>query len=188
MAIITATATIGGSPVPAIPAKVAVVMVTLDAPTITPGASPYPYTDSEACLTAKPGTWVTEHDPGSDWAAFKFSGAYDKAEEQEGVSSGGPDSDNPAHAWDASTQVTLTATKERPEAIGKIEVGFIQSAFGLGYSASYGRGTMNGTYGTLIRTGSAPNNQGEALDWIPLDQDTGEPYQDPENQPLAMVW
>ena len=184
--IVHVTATLPGNAVNVAPADVAVVQVTLGTLICALTFSgPKEWDDAGACLTVSAGTWVTAHDPGSDWAAFNFSGSYEDPEPFHCVGSAGTETVDPVHTWDAWTDIKLTAPKDKPEAIGKIEVGFIQLMYGVTYEASYGTANVNGAPRTLVRNGWVPNHEEAALDWINLDP-SGEPDIDPDK--LLWPW
>lgn len=96
-------------------------------------------------------TWVTQNDPGSDWAKFKYNGSLQADEPRKFVNSqgaGGP-------AYKATTPIKLTSPAERATAQQRIQVGFIQHGSDSG-SASY--------VGGLNRTVTTPPD--ETVDWL----------------------
>lgn len=95
--------------------------------------------------------WVITNDPGSDWAKFTYNGTLQAAEPRRFVDSqgaGGP-------AYHASTPVTLTSPPEKPDALQRIQVGYIQHGSDAG-SASYAGG--------LTRTVTTPT--ADTVDWL----------------------
>jgi glycosyltransferase involved in cell wall biosynthesis len=79
--------------------------------------------------------WEISHVPGSDVAAFTFNG-HAQAEEPGNLLRSSNAAANPA-AFTASTTVKLTAPPERPAALQRIEVGYLQGGFDAG-NAQYG--------------------------------------------------
>jgi hypothetical protein len=94
--------------------------------------------------------WVTQNDPGSDWAKFTYNGKMELSEGRVLI-----DSDPSARAFRAETDITLTSPPEKPDALQKIQVGFIQHESESGF-ANY--------EGGLKRTLKLPAS--DAIDWL----------------------
>lgn len=155
---VSATATIANS-LTTTTLDVAVVKVEVTDPVFeTPGKPVFANLTNNSCLVADDPekTWVTVHDPGSDWAAFKYAGTYQAHEPLVGVST----ANEQDVAWSTSTYVTLTAPPARREAIEHIEVGYIQQTLEASHDAKYG---VIGT-DQYKRTGKVPASMG--LDWL----------------------
>ena len=159
---LSASATmVGGGTVAVQPAQVAVVMVTVGSASLTyPGLPGSDFGYSYSCLFQTNGSCTTFHDPGSDYTAFRYSGSYAALEDCDGILSS-----TSGTAWTVSCSVTVTAPVGREDAIGKIEVGFIQNATEPSRgTASYGSGTLGSSSGTLVRNESTAATTG--LDWL----------------------
>jgi glycosyltransferase involved in cell wall biosynthesis len=79
-------------------------------------------------------TWVTRHTPGSAVAAFTYNGTQQAAEPTNVVRSNGATAGT--DAFTAQTTVKLTAPPEKPLALQRIQVGFVQAGLQSG-SANY---------------------------------------------------
>jgi hypothetical protein len=137
--------------------QVALVKVEVDPAKLTNPGKASEYYGSEVFLVNAPAPpaapkWVTTHDPGSQWASFTYNGAKQPAEPKVIVQS---KTDGGDPAFKAETKVTLTSPAEKPDALQKIQVGFIQHASDVG-SSSY--------TGGLRRTVATPT--GVTLDWL----------------------
>lgn len=138
--------------------RVALVKVEVGAPTFhnlgTPSgisAAPFVFLVNPPAPPAVP-TWVITNDPGSDVSKFTYNGTSQPGEPRKRVLSngggGGP-------AYDASATVTLTSPAEKPDALQKIQVGFIQHGSDSG-SATYSAG--------LTRHVATPTSA--TVDWL----------------------
>ena len=97
------------------------------------GALPYAFLVNPPAPPAVP-HWVTRHVPGSDVAAFTFNGNAQAEEPGNLLASSTPAGDP---GFRAQTTVKLTAPPERPAALQRIEVGFLQGGADAG-NAQYG--------------------------------------------------
>ena len=95
--------------------------------------------------------WVTQNDPGSDWAKFTYNGSLQADEPRKFVDSQGAS----GPAYKATTKITLTSPPEKATAQQRIQVGFVQHGADSG-SASY--------VGGLKRTVTTPTN--DTVDWL----------------------
>lgn len=100
-------------------------------------------------------TWIVTHDPGSSCASFTYNGTLQAAEPRRLVSS---DGGGGGSAYHAEATVTLTSPAEKPAALQKIQVGYIQGGEDSG-SATYAT-----TPAGLKRTVRTP--AGVTVDWL----------------------
>jgi hypothetical protein len=151
-------ATLPGPPTLSTTADVAVVEVFADSDTGNFGTYGFAGTDSSAMssfvFANNSGVCTTSHAPGSDYAAFTYSGSYQQMEPCVVVTSGG----TAGHAIAARATVTLVAPEDRPSAIGELEVGFIQHLSLSQGTASYGTVTSDTSTITLVRTAAAQSS------------------------------
>ena len=99
-------------------AEVAVVKVIVGSPMFTAETGAVVSdTFSNSVTAIAGGHWVTDNKPGSNWAAFQYSAGYGRPRNQEARYGErvGPD------VW-----LGINAPANRPSAIGKLQVGFIQ--------------------------------------------------------------
>lgn len=137
--------------------QIALVRVEVGPPTFThPGKASGSSTGTKIFLVNPPAppataTWVTTNDPGSDRSKFTYNGTLQAAEPRKFVDSrgggGGP-------AYKATTTVKLTSPSQKPDALQRIQVGFIQHGSDSG-SATYAGG--------LTRTVRTPT--ANTVDW-----------------------
>lgn len=158
--------------------QIALVKVEVGAATFTnPGKASGTSTGTKVFLVNAPPpaatpTWVTSHDPGSDWAAFTYNGTLQAAEPRKFVGSnrggGGP-------AYKAVTTVKLISPAEKPTALQKIQVGYIQGDADSG-SATYattpagGKRTIKVPSVTTVDWLSSPSGPGATDEWPWYDQ------------------
>jgi hypothetical protein len=137
--------------------QIALVQVEVGAATFTkPGKAAGHGNGSKVFLVNPPATgtptWVTTHDPGSDAAAFTYNGTNQAAEPRKFV---GSNAGGGGVAFDASTQVKLISPPEKPAALQKIQVGYIQHGADSGSSRYDGGG---------LRTVTVPTT--DTVDWF----------------------
>ena len=145
---------------------VALVQVGLTMPIdiYTPGRTPATFTKGLWVSQVNPGgAYVTEHDPGSEWKAFTYSGTTKAAEISVLLESAALNGD-PAYYF--TVVVTLTAPSAKPEAVRSIQAGFIQKCRISG-NATYG--SSGKTVGTRTLTLATTNT----LDWMTAVSDPG---------------
>jgi len=121
--------------------QIALVKVEVGAATFTkPGKASGHSNGTKVFLVNPPAAgapvWVTAHDPGSDVAAFTYNGTDQAAEPRKFI---GSDAGGGGPAFKASTKVTLTSPPEKPAALQRIQVGYIQHGSDSG-SATYDAG------------------------------------------------
>ncbi|MBI3757310.1 MAG: hypothetical protein HY267_04970 [Deltaproteobacteria bacterium] len=92
--------------------------------------------------------WVTKHDPGSDTAAFTYNGTNQPAEPRKFVDS---QAGGGGAAYKAVTPVKLISPPEKPTALQKIQVGYIQHGSDAG-SATYATTPAGGARTVTIPT------------------------------------
>ena len=151
-----ATFTLDGNQVCAVK-QVALVKVEVGTAKLTNPGKASEYYGSKVFLVNAPASgeapkWVTTHDPGSDWAKFTYNGTKQAVETKVVVKSKTDDGDP---AFKAESKVTLTSPAEKPDALQKIQVGFIQHESDVG-SSSY--------TGGLRRTVATPTSV--TVDWL----------------------
>lgn len=116
------------------------------------------------------GTYVTTHDPGSDWAAFTYSGTQQAAEPRVRINSNGGGG---GAAYQATVTITLTAPSAKPGAIQRIQVGFVQSVSDSGvanYDFTNGNRTVTVATTATVDWLSAVTGPGATDEWPWYDQ------------------
>jgi|HubBroStandDraft_4_1064222.scaffolds.fasta_scaffold03438_4 hypothetical protein len=122
--------------------QIALVRVEVGAPTFTnPGKVSADIASTGSFLVNPPAppavpTWVTTNDPGSTVGAFTFNGTQQPDEPARFVDSNGGGG---GASFSAVTTIKLTSPPEKPDALQRIEVGYIQNGTPSG-SATYGAG------------------------------------------------
>jgi hypothetical protein len=135
---VKAAFTLNGNQVCAVK-QVALVKVEVGTAKLTNTGKASEYYGSKVFLVNAPATgapkWVTTHDPGSAWDKFTYNGTKQPAEPKVVVKS---KTDGGDPAFKAESKVTLTSPVEKPDALQKIQVGFMQHESDVGFSAYTG--------------------------------------------------
>lgn len=152
--------------------QVALVKVEVGAATFTnPGKPTGVSTGTKIFLVNPPAppavpTWVVTNDPGSDVAKFTYNGTQQAAEPRKFVDSqgaGGP-------AYKAQATLKLISPAEKPAALQKIQLGFIQHGSDTG-SSNYattpagGRRTVTTPTANTVDWLSSPDTAGPTDEW-----------------------
>lgn len=160
--------------------QIALVKVDVEAPTFTKpgkpsGSSPGSkkvFLVNPPPLPATP-TWVTTNDPGSNCGAFTYNGSNQPAEPRKKIFSNGGGG---GAAFEGKTKVTLTAPTEKPTAIQRIQVGYIQHLTTSG-SADYATTPAGGNRTVVTPVAlsldwlSSPCSPGGTDEWPWYDED-----------------